>query len=168
MKNGMTLEEIKDMIDSLLDKNPEFKTTKLEIKINDPSIAYSSGTTVSGIMQGFDWDNGRVFIMPEKELISKDILDAVYFTDKKKYTIEICKTYDLKDINKNIIGKIVSEPIIKNDTVILYYLYNKNETKASPMTSKKINKVNHIHRDFKEKEILTIETENCFYILKEV
>lgn len=42
------------------------------IKLSQPSIGPTACATIDGVGLGFDWDMGKVFLFPLKELIDKE------------------------------------------------------------------------------------------------
>ena len=60
--------KINEIIDRL--SNLEKRWGDLEVRIitNEPSVGWSSSVGIDGIYAGIDWDKGKIFIYPAKEL----------------------------------------------------------------------------------------------------
>lgn len=66
----MTVEELRNVLDSLIFGYPKLAQQPVEIQLADPSVGPLAGTVVSAVNTGFDWDQGRVLLLPEKDLYS--------------------------------------------------------------------------------------------------
>lgn len=62
----MTAQQLSVILSGLGDK-------EIVIKLSQPSVGRTAHSTINGIQIGFDWDDGLVFIVPDKPLIRKEI-----------------------------------------------------------------------------------------------
>lgn len=62
----MTAKQLSIMLSELGDK-------EVVIHLTQPSIAVSAYSQIDSIGIGFDWDEGKVFLIPSKELVDKNL-----------------------------------------------------------------------------------------------
>lgn len=51
----------------------ELGDKEVVIQLSQPSIAVSAYSQIESIGIGFDWDEGKVFLIPSKELVDKNL-----------------------------------------------------------------------------------------------
>lgn len=62
----MTAKQLSIMLSELGDK-------EVVVQLSQPSIAVSAYSQIESIGIGFDWDEGKVFLIPSKELVDKNL-----------------------------------------------------------------------------------------------
>lgn len=102
----MNLEELKRSVDFLFDNSnrygyndAETKTVGIEIKV----IGSVGGTPICGvrsIQAGFDWDSGKIIIVPERNLRLVDVDELEIL--RKKYEELSWKKYEIDGLKREI------------------------------------------------------------------
>ena len=75
----MTAKQLSIMLSELGDK-------EVVVQLSQPSIAVSAYSQIESVGIGFDWDEGKVFLIPEKKIIDKKCLKRYNKTKGKKRT----------------------------------------------------------------------------------
>lgn len=76
--------------DELVEKlitDPYFGKYEMRVKLKQPSIAVSASVGIDYIYSGIDWDNGMMFLMPDKPLVSWEYIEE-YVPDIKQQIAE--------------------------------------------------------------------------------
>ena len=70
----MKLSEFKQKIDLYADRGKDYDDPEVVVEYKPPftTVGGAPCVTVTGVMKGFDWDNGRFFIVTEKPLTLVD------------------------------------------------------------------------------------------------
>ena len=64
----MTIRELKERVDLIISRLKDNEDLDVVIPNNTPSMGPIGATSVKGVQSGFDWNKGRLFIYPEKEM----------------------------------------------------------------------------------------------------
>jgi hypothetical protein len=68
----MKVSEMKQYLDFLLDINPKNSELEIVVRLNEPSHGPTASTDVIGIVNGFDWNSGKVIISTDDDIIRKN------------------------------------------------------------------------------------------------
>lgn len=69
--NPLTVQQVIDALTQAVECGQVTSETILEIAIEDSSLGGHFPCPVACVAPGFDWDTGRIFLIPQKKLISK-------------------------------------------------------------------------------------------------
>jgi hypothetical protein len=67
----MTIQQLKESIDRMLQIMPRAKEHELRILIDGSGIGGRPSVAVDRVEIGIDWDNGVLFLVPESQLTTK-------------------------------------------------------------------------------------------------
>lgn len=68
---SLTAQEFHSILGNLIANGQIDPDQKVEIQTADFSIGPHAGEGVCAVVPGFDWDQGRLFLIPQKDLILK-------------------------------------------------------------------------------------------------
>lgn len=106
----MKLTEFKEHIDWICETYPQEADRELTVVVvtRDPSIGGSACTEVKAVHKGFDWENGRVNIYTEKEVVFKTNPKQLELSNKesefRKELIKCLETNNGKEQHKLTLG----------------------------------------------------------------
>lgn len=70
-KKNLTVLELYQTLGRLIDSNNIDPDQTVEIRTADPAMGPHAGMGICAVYPGFDWDQGRLFLIPERELVSR-------------------------------------------------------------------------------------------------
>lgn len=77
--DSLTIQELYDRLGTILQSGRIDPNKPIAIPINEPGFGSIPAVEVTMVIEGIDWDHGRVFLIPSKALIldrrSSKILD---------------------------------------------------------------------------------------------
>ena len=66
-----------ELVEKLIN-HPYFGKYEMRVRLTQPSVAVSASVGIDYIYSGIDWDNGMMFLMPDKPLVSWNTLKNMY------------------------------------------------------------------------------------------
>lgn len=69
-KKSLTVGELYSLLKQWIDAGLVNLDQLIEIELSDFSIGPHAGAGICAVMPGIDWDSGRLFLIPSKELVS--------------------------------------------------------------------------------------------------
>ena len=67
----MTVLELRDRLTQIMKANSMAKDDVVCIPNHKGGMGGTSATNIKGAVQGFDWNRGKLFILPETDMINK-------------------------------------------------------------------------------------------------
>ena len=71
-----------ELVEKLIN-HPYFGKYEMRVRLNQPMVAVSASVGVDYIYGGVDWDDGVMFLMPDKPLVSWEYIEE-YVPDIKQ------------------------------------------------------------------------------------
>lgn len=84
-----------ELVEKLIN-HPYFGKYEMRVRLTQPSVAVNASVGIDCIYSGIDWDNGMMFLMPDKPLVSWEYIEK-YVPDIKEQ-IEAEKHRRMKEV----------------------------------------------------------------------
>lgn len=100
----MKIRELIEALERVAERNPDDNAV---IELSDPSIGAAASNDIKSLNVGFDWDRGKVFLVPEKELYRSSDQETIQKL-RKSLGGALWEHHNLRDqLKKNGIKPIV-------------------------------------------------------------